>query len=584
MSHIELLKFKRSKMRYMKLILNKNKILGVCMLISANLCAQDYSYQWGKAVDGSYLTGVSKVVETENSDLIFVAGFQQTVDADISEGILEYTVTVGTSNPFITRISAEGEFIWALHISGQAVVNALLLDDEENIYIAGSFEGTVDFDSGAEIAEATSLGGPDCYVAKYTSSGEFLWVKNFGAIEIQTVEALSMDIDGNLILTGNFENTVDFDPNGGIAELTPLVNPGSEDIFVVKWTEEGVFVWVKQLGGIGLQSNYGMTLDQQQNIVITGCFTDVMDCDPDISEFLLTPIGTNFTVFLVKLDPDGEFIWAHQIGEGSQDIGIGIKTDKFDNIYYTGHFDGTVDFDAGVGITELITYGSRDVFISKLAPDGTFLWVSRLGGTETEHPTDIDIDADGNIYTTGFFQTTCDFDPSDDLQNITSYGDFDGFISVLNTDGEYLWAARLGNNFYDAGISITVTDEYVYQLGVFAYGCYLDPENPDIISVEGGIYSHGYIAKYTHPELNVSLDESYYPDTEVYPNPAEDLIFINGLSSPATINLIDITGKIVLTMDAKSNAQMDLQALNSGIYVLQIFINGLMETEKIVIK
>ncbi|MFM9985475.1 MAG: T9SS type A sorting domain-containing protein, partial [Flavobacteriales bacterium] len=454
-------------------------------------------------------------------------------------------------------------------------VNALLLDGDENIYIAGDFEGTVDFDPGVNVVQAISLGAHDSYVAKYSPTGELIWAKFFGAFQQQGITGMDMDNEGNLIFTGNFQYTVDFDANDGVAELTPLVNESSEDVFVAKWTSNGEFVWVKQLGGMGSQSSFSMALDTQDNILITGNFTDVMDCDPDAGEFLLTPIGTNFTAFIVKLSSNAEFLWAKQIGDGSQDIGMIVKTDDYLNIYYAGHFDGTVDFDGGLNGGELTAYGSRDVFICKLAFDGSFLWVSRFGGAETEHPVDMDIDTDGNVYVTGFFQATCDFDPSDAVQNLSVYGQYDGFISVLNTGGVYQWAARLGNNFYDSGISITVTDDYIYELGVFAYGCYLDPENPNMISVEGSEDSHGYIAKYTHPALGSNIEDNRVILPEIFPNPAHEWIILKGLSSSVDINVTDINGKTVLRMKAMGNTPLDVHSLSDGVYMLHFTLDGI---------
>lgn len=393
-----------------------------------------------------------------------------------------------------------------------------------------------------------------------------------------------MDDAGDLIFTGYFEYTVDFDPSDGVSELTPLVNDVSVDVFIVKWTGDGAFVWAKQLGGVGSQLPYDMTRDGEQNILITGTITDTMDCDPGINENLMTPVGTGFTAFVVKLNHDAELIWAQQYGDGSQDQGVAIETDSENNIYHTGRFDGTADFEVGAGTAEVTAFGNRDVFISKLQPDGTFLWVSSLGGADTDHPTDMDVDADGNVYVCGLFQTTCDFDPSDGVQNISVYGDFDGFISVLNTDGEYLWATRQGNNSYNAGISIMVDDGYIFSMGVFAYGCFLDPENDDVNSVVATGDSEGFIAKYAHPAIGDNVGETISINAEIYPNPASDFISIKGISSHATIILSDITGKIVLNESVMRDRTLDISSIEAGIYVLHIEENGMRVTKKVAVE
>ena len=113
------------------------------------------------------------------------------------------------------------------------------------------------------------------------------------------------------------------------------------------------------------------------------------------------------------------FEWAKKIGSGSDDISNSIALDSFGNVYTTGSFIGTVDFDPGVGTFNLISLSYQNIFISKLDASGNFVWAKNIGGALDDCGYSIFIDSSGNIYTTGVFWGTADFDPGLGTYNLT---------------------------------------------------------------------------------------------------------------------------------------------------------------------
>ena len=149
---------------------------------------------------------------------------------------------------------------------------------------------------------------------------------------------------------------------------------------------------------------------------------------------------------------DGDFIWARAMGGSINDFGYSIAVDITGNVYTTGHFYGTADFDPGPGTFNLSAavegappYGS-DIFVSKLDSDGNFIWAKRMGGSaeEWEEGNDIIVDVTGNVYITGVFYGTADFDPGPGTFNLTSAGYRDTFVSKLDSAGDFVWAKRIG--------------------------------------------------------------------------------------------------------------------------------------------
>lgn len=165
-----------------------------------------------------------------------------------------------------------------------------------------------------------------------------------------------------------------------------------------------------------------------------------------------------------------DFEWAKRIGGGNYDKGISIESDAFGNVYTTGTFEGTVDFDPGNGIYNLTSVGGTDIFVCKLDPSGNFGWVKQIAGVESDFSQDITIDASGNVYTTGYFMGSTDFDPGAGNYTLISLGnDYDSFVSKLDSAGNFVWAVQMGGaNGHNVGNSIALDNSgYVYTTGYF---------------------------------------------------------------------------------------------------------------------
>jgi hypothetical protein len=97
-----------------------------------------------------------------------------------------------------------------------------------------------------------------------------------------------------------------------------------------------------------------------------------------------------------------------------------------------------------MGVTKLTAVGKKDIFIQKLDANGNFLWAKSFGGRDYDQGTSIAVDADGNVYTTGYFIDTVDFDPGPDSMKISAVGLWDSFIQKLDANGNFLWAKSSG--------------------------------------------------------------------------------------------------------------------------------------------
>ncbi len=235
------------------------------------------------------------------------------------------------------------------------------------------------------------------------------------------------------------------------------------------------FQWAKSMGGGLNDAANSIAVDGTGNVYTTGTFSGTSDFDPGPSTFNLTSPGQE-GVFISKLDASGLFVWAKCIGGAGSDYGFSLSLDGFGNVYSTGSFSGTVDFDPGPGIFNITATGQANVFISKLNSSGSFVWARSIGGTNYELGTSLTVDLANNIYTTGYFQGTADFDPGAGVYNITSAGSNDIFISKLDASGNFIWAKSMGGTSDDIAHSIFVDGSgSVYTTGAFNGNSDFDP-------------------------------------------------------------------------------------------------------------
>ena len=166
--------------------------------------------------------------------------------------------------------------------------------------------------------------------------------------------------------------------------------------------------------------------------------------------------------------------WAFDIGSetgtSDDDQGYAIARDAAGNIYVTGKFVKTADFNPDGGTTNNLTSnGGGDIFVAKYNSSGDYQWAFNIGGTGYDYGYGIAVDASSNVYVTGYFEgSNVDFDPSGTTNDLSSSGLRDIFVAKYNSSGDYQWAFNIGGTGYDIGNGIVVdASSNVYVTGLF---------------------------------------------------------------------------------------------------------------------
>ncbi|MBX7142153.1 MAG: T9SS type A sorting domain-containing protein [Chitinophagales bacterium] len=493
--------------------------------------------------------------------------FEATVDFDPGTQTHELT-SHGEEDIFIQKLDPLGNYLWAVSMgtgdyqTGYAIAS----DNEGSVVTAGYFVGTVDFDPGIETFNLTAdYGG--IFIQKLNSSGEFIWAIQMDDPIGTDLISIAVDLNDNVYSSGYFTDTVDFDP--GINEYK-LICSGISNVFIQKLSPAGNFQWAKSFECDSYATSFSLTIDEKGNLYSTGSFSGSMDFDPGPDTFQII-CSSEEDMYIQKLDSNGNFLWAKS--EVASDIsseswGTAITSDSLNNVYVAGVFAGSVDADPGLGNVQIVSNGSSDVLILKLDSAGNFKWVKSIGSISVDRSYSIKLDALDNVYVTGGFKESADFNPGNDTFQLTSQGWQDIFILKLDSSGDFEWARSMGALGSDVGFALELDAmNNLYATGFFGLEVDFDPSSDSLILNAESF--DVFILKWGDVATGISLDNSANYMT-VFPNPTSTTIHLQLPSTPATITLFNLLSqKMKEEKVSGGDVIVDVSELPAGLYVVR---------------
>ena len=560
-------------------------LLSVCCFLTATISnAQLAELVWAKQIGGT-LQDFGTAITTDAGGNVYTTGvFYGTADFDPGPGVVNLTAV--NNDAFITKFDASGNLVWAKTFGGYLFdARAITVDASGDIYSVGSFQGTADFDPGPNTFNLVSNAGWDAYILKLNSAGDFVWAKSIGGNQTDACSSIVLDASGNIITSGWFNQTVDFDPGPGTGNLVAANN--GQDCFILKLDASGNYVWAKGMGGNSSEKIIAVQIDGAGNVYSVGGFFNTGDFDPGAGTFSLTSQGGE-DIFLSKLDASGNFVWAKSIGGTSDQVGNHMVLDASANILVTGYFDGTTDFDPGTGVHNL--NGDYDVFTVKLDDDGNFLWAKPFGSGSSDYGRRIATDPAGDIYTAGFFQETVDFnsDPdSSEVHLMTSNGEGDVFISKLDASGNFIWAVSFGGSMDDYVVGLTVDATYnVYSTGNFQQTVDFDPDTSSSFELTSTGMEEMFVHRMTQGLSDVENVEEV-KTFSVYPNPADQFSIFSWQfqnKEAAEVRVFDLVGREIYSAAVIANCKLPTAEWRSGVYFVRVNSKNKAETQKLMVR
>lgn len=469
-------------------------LIALSMIAFTHNQAQTPGFEWAKQVEG---VGGGSIASDPAGNQVLTGSFSGTVDFDPGSGTL-YLTSAGEGDIFIQKLDGNGNLLWASSMgdiyndSGGKVVT----DASGNIYIIGSFKGTIDADPGPGVCWLIAPNKSTALVLKLEPDGDLIWARQFGDGESGYSGPGSIAIDNNLnvITVGRFIGTIDFDPGPAVYNLSSSTTDNVGDDFIHKMDASGNFTWVGQLKGKNFHYIHSVVSDGSGGIYYCGGFWGTVDFDPSVKgKYNLTAGGGWMNSFIGKLTANGNFVWAKQIYSAeSQNYSHSLALDPSEDLYVAGDFGGTCDFDPGSGVFNMTAAGGGDAHILKLNSSGGFLWAKQIG----DGSADIKTDAGGNVYVSGGFANTSDFDPGNGTYLLTSNGIADGYIFKGNSSGNLLWVIQTGGTGLDGGGAMAVdVSGYIYGTGGFSDIVDFNPDGNGIFEMTNAGEPDLYIQK-----------------------------------------------------------------------------------------
>lgn len=351
---------------------------------------------------------------------------------------------------------------WGANTFGQFTNEAVDVETNSNgdYFVIGYVTGETAFNSNNVVPSAAGNG--DIYVAKYSDNGNFVWVKTFGGNFSDRGTDLALSPDGGIVITGQFFGSVNF----GSTTLTSASN--SKDIFLAKLDNAGVVIWALSEGGSLAENAYGVTVDHQNNVILTGQFQGQAQIGSSTFTSAIDPNTgqSSFDFFVSKYDQNGTPLWEKNGFAEYEDRGLAVAVDGSNNIFFTGQFSKDLQF---AGQTYL-NLGYNIGFLCKLSPSGNVQFFNQLKAGMVI-PYDLEINSDNQVLVVGDFLGNMNYYDASGIHSVQNPYSKQIFVMKTSNSGAYSWNYTLGSNDNLSARSVSIDlHKDVFVTGYFECG------------------------------------------------------------------------------------------------------------------
>jgi len=433
-----------------------------------------------------------------------------------------------------------------------------------NVYVAMTFQGTIDFDKGPaenirfSLGDTTDPRAVDVAILKYSPDLALLWVVTFGSPGEDVVHAIRLAPNGDVILAGAIGGTVyDLDPSDTVKSLFGHVG---RDAFVARYSSDGQYRWAYSFGDeetdpidVRKQEDaFDCDVDVYGNVFVTGCFNGEIDLDPtsDSASLVFTSNNSSKDVWLASFGPDGTFRWAKTLGGIGRDEGHGIRVHNGD-VVIAGCFSNAIDVDFSANVRECVSNGGMDAFIVRYDSNLVVQWTTSFGAAGYDDQVRVgclDVSSTGDASISGEFGGTVDLDRGPSVVRLTSKGLGDVFYVRYAPDSSIVRSFNVGGAGNDRANRIRVDAEGgVYLTGGFQTVADFDPSSGVLSLQAGGVNGafNAFVAKYSRDgdvRWATSFGAELNGDSSITEGRGLAIDDINGVwATGAFLNAIDIS-------------------------------------------
>lgn len=570
----------------------KNLLTFLLLCVSLAAMSQAPAFMWVNYPNGSGnpYTGVYDVCHDQNNNVFSLgmysntSGYSGTIDFDPGAG----SVALNGRAVFISKHNSSGQFQWIISLEdlagGIVYPRNIATDSLGNIYISGNFNSSIDFDPSASNTILTTISFDDIFVAKYNSAGVFQWAFSIGGNSYDQVYNMVVD-NQHVYICGNYSTGADFDPSATVN--SPQYPAGCSGCYLAKYTPAGQLVWVKVYTGLptaaGGASFFGLSLDSNKDLLISGNYSGTVDFDPGSGIDTVSCYGSSMNAngFFGRFSAQDGSVSFLKILEMDSSTGFlfEIHADHNDNIYVCGYFAGVLDADPAAPVVQHVaainpnnSAYNTDVFIARYDSQGSYLWSGMISGLKNEYYYGGSVDDQNNLVVCGTFADTVDFDPGTGMFPMIAPGSgfTDGFLAKYNTQGALIYAFPVSSGVNDCAWSVDAFSNRLTVGGM--YGPIADfnpgPVLQNAIAVTSSQTNY-FVAHYYDTVTTVGIPAlpTMNPLVKLYPVPAREELHISGIEA-TEYSIRNIFGEIVLS--GSSEEIISLRGLADGVYIIEL--------------
>lgn len=382
-------------------------------------CPQPPCALWSESFGDASKDEVTSIA-VDSEGNVYIFG---TFTGSIEFGEETLTAQSATSDVFLAKFSARGEPLWSKNFgvgpSGEHTAVDVAVDVADNVILLASAFGVMNFGGDDLVADT------DIVLAKLTADGEHVFSAAYGDDYLDTPKAVSIDPATNeIFITGAFSGNLKF---GSLTSMTAAVNSSYFDVFLARFNATGVPQYSQRFGGNFNQ--YGESLSVTgDHVYLAGTFAGALDFGGNP----LSAEGSDDLVVAKLYKTTFGHAWSRRYGNDYV-YGSKVAADLEGNAYVAGNFYGELAFE-----DPPLSSNGGDLFLAKFAPNGTVLWSRQYTNIELQ---DLELTPEGDLLLAGW--TSKDFDLGGGTITVNSSGDV--VIARLTSDGEHVWSRAFGS-------------------------------------------------------------------------------------------------------------------------------------------
>jgi hypothetical protein len=397
---------------------------------------------WSKRFGDGNAQYVTDVAVDATGNIFVVGTFLGTLDFGVGGAL----TTADDYDAFLAKLDADGNPLWSIRFGGTGPdrIESVSLTAEGDPVVGGSHSGA--FSIGA--TNVNHNGGLDGFLMRFSGTdGSLVWSRRFGDTQNQRCASVSVATDsGDVYCFGDFSGMIDFGPQ-------TITSAGLEDLFAARYNVDGSFFAAVRSGDAQAQTARSIVVNGSGVVYGAARFDGKLDWGS------LTSAGQG-DVFLGKFQSAGLVAWALRMGDSNTQQPNGLTLVNGAGIALVGEFEGATDF----GGKAVSSKGGFDAFIARVDSAGSVSWIRTVGDDsmatpDDQYASDVVAGDDGSLFVTGYVAGTVNFGNN----IVTGPGDTDFFVMRIDPMGQTVWSLRAGstNSQFGRAIAASGTSDFV---------------------------------------------------------------------------------------------------------------------------